>query len=284
MFGVNNGERMSSRDPASGLSGDEEEQVLGAVLRELTERPPTIGLIGTSGVGKSSTINAMFRTSLPVSHVSACTKEFRDSDLAVRVQHGQAAGEEVRLRVVDAPGLGEDEALDEGYLREYERQLGRCDVILWVLAARNRAIALDQQYLRRLAPFAGRMIFGINQCDLVDPLDWSERLNLPSTAQEEHVAQILNDRREHLERTVGGPVRMVAYSASKGWNLQELFTTLVESAPPGRAWVFSGLKAFRPEDFLPEAVREEIWRRANAPSASGHGSPVPKKRRWFTFG
>jgi predicted GTPase len=51
-------------------------RVRDACHAEVTKRPPTIGVVGTSGTGKSSTINTMFKTSLEISHTRPCTKEF----------------------------------------------------------------------------------------------------------------------------------------------------------------------------------------------------------------
>jgi hypothetical protein len=46
----------------------EDEVTLRRLIGEALQKPPMIGLVGVSGVGKSSTINTMFKTSLPISH------------------------------------------------------------------------------------------------------------------------------------------------------------------------------------------------------------------------
>jgi uncharacterized protein len=217
---------------------------------ELTTRPPTIGLIGVSGVGKSATINAMFRAGLHVSHTVAGTRAFTDVEVAVPLHHEQLPSEVAQLQIVDAPGLGEDVSLDPGYLEEYGRQLGRCDVILWVMSARNRAVALDQQYLARLAPFHERMVFGLNQADLVEPCDWNDDLGRPSTQQLEHLDAIERDRAARLAAVLGREISLVSYSAQRGWNLLKLFVAMLEAAPDHRRWIFDALRDFEP--FGPE--------------------------------
>src|SRR5437868_5652282 len=117
------------------LTRNELRQLLQAITQEIRHRPPIIGLVGVSGVGKSSTINTLFKTSLPTSDTVACTKEFSLNDVQATISKGGSTRTAV-LRVVDAPGLGEDLERDPNYLDMYREHLPHCDVILWVIAAR----------------------------------------------------------------------------------------------------------------------------------------------------
>ena len=228
------------------------------ILAELSVHPPTIGLIGVSGVGKSSTINALFRTDLLTSPTVACTKDFEAVDLDLALNKGAAKGGKVQLRVIDAPGLGEDVGRDPEYLEMYETALPICDVILWVMTARNRAAALDQTYLSRLGHFHSKIVFGINQIDLVEPLDWNARYNIPSEEQERNVDEIVADRKSRMEQVLGRKVEMVPYSSKTGFNLQNLFTKLVFAAPEERSWIFDSLQGFNYRDFVRAEVLDEI--------------------------
>jgi len=241
-----------------GISLQDEEKIRQAMSAMLLSRPPTIGVIGTSGTGKSSTLNAMFRTDLPISHVAACTKEFRNVDLRVVAAGDHISAQDTVLRVVDAPGLGEDIRRDPDYLTMYRANLDRCDVILWVMAARNRAVALDQLYLQELQEFRDRMVFGINQIDIVEPMDWNRRTHLPSSAQEVSIQQIVEDRRQRIAQVADDEIRVLPYSARYLYGLQELFTALIEACPRDRAWIFAAIKNFSPFDFLPEGARQLV--------------------------
>jgi ABC-type dipeptide/oligopeptide/nickel transport system ATPase component len=53
------------------ISRKEFKMVLTEVAKELQQRPPVIGLVGVSGVGKSSTINKIFKTNLETSDTVA---------------------------------------------------------------------------------------------------------------------------------------------------------------------------------------------------------------------
>ncbi|NWN33694.1 GTP-binding protein, partial [Klebsiella michiganensis] len=83
--------------------------------------------------------------------------------------------------------------------------LPKCDVALWIVAARNRALALDQMYLKRLEPYLDKIVFAISQVDLVDPLDWNQHDNLPSDTQKEHIDKIVRDRSSKLADAFGRP-------------------------------------------------------------------------------
>ncbi|MFF1714252.1 GTPase family protein [Streptomyces sp. NPDC058268] len=240
-------------------------QVSSAMVAYLRHHPPTIGVIGASGTGKSSTINAMFKTNLPISHAVACTKEFLNVDLNVTATSASIAGDSLKLCVVDAPGLGEDLARDPDYLDMYQTHLSRCDIVLWVMAARQRAIALDQGYLQLLADHHEKIVFGLNQIDLIDPMNWNCRLNLPSDDQEKIITEIAQDRSAKISATLGRPVEMHPYSAGNLYGLQELFSGMIASCPDGkRAWIFDPIKSFGPFDFIPEGVRGQVLEQIDA--------------------
>jgi predicted GTPase len=225
------------------------------VSQAFQQAPPTIGIIGLTGKGKSTTINKMFKTNRPTSDTVACTMDFEAVDLSLKVIRGHATGEAALLRVVDAPGLGEDIRRDPHFLELYQRHLSTCDVVLYVGTARDRAIALDQTYLRQLAPLCSdRLVIGINQCDLVAPMDWNRKINLPSHKQQENLTEIIRDRSQRLSWAVGRSIPLIPYSAETGWNLQELFTGLITACPHERAWMFDSLKNFHFSDFLPQDV------------------------------
>ena len=132
----------------------------------------------------------------------------------------------------------------------YEQNLDRCDVVLWVLSARNRAIALDQMYLRQLSQFHSRIVLGINQADLVEPMDWVEKYNIPSSQQERNLREIEDDRAVKIRAIVGRPLPVVTYSARRGYQLEKLFTTVLKSCAENRRWIYAGLKNFSYKDFI----------------------------------
>lgn len=246
------------------------EHLRSAMIEEIKERPPTIGMVGVSGVGKSSTINRFFKANLPVSDIVATTKEFRNVDLQLQPTRQESITTlpipqeifkfPVHLRVVDAPGLGEDISRDPDYLQMYHEHLPQCDVILWIIAARNRAMALDQQYLREFAEFYPRMAFGMNQVDLLEPMDWNHVINLPHDTFEKVINTAADDRKKKLEDIVQKPVKLIPYSSKYGYNLDDLFSELLEVSHETRGWMFGVLKNFQWDDFIPKYALEALAR------------------------
>jgi predicted GTPase len=242
----------------------QEQEALQELISQELKKPPMIGLVGISGVGKSSTINTMFKTNLPISHTRACTTEFREVPLQLQMAQGPAAGQSVQLVVCDAPGLGEDVRKDPEYLDMYRRKLPECDIILWIMSARNRAIALDQSYLQHFQDLQEHIVFGISQVDLVEPMNWKPGFPIPSEEQERNIAGIIEDRSRRLMDILGRQIEIIPYSNQRGYNLEFLFTSLLRSCTGNRSWIFHSLKNFSYIDFIPT----EAALRAQVPSAA----------------
>lgn len=213
--------------------------------------PPTIGVVGVSGSGKSTTINALFKTNLAISHTGPCTKQIEETEMKLIARKGVAKDEQVTLVVVDTPGLGGDPRMDSFYIDQCRERLPGCDAILWVMAARNWAVHLDQIYFDEFAEHRDRMVFGINQVDIVHPIDWNERINLPSVKMECNIEDVVHGRAEQLRGVLGESPRILAFSAERRFNLEQLFDMLISAIPENRKSMFDALRKFSYRDFTP---------------------------------
>lgn len=161
-------------------------------------KPPTIVIIGPAGVGKSSTINALFGTNLPVSDTKAGTSSLVKVPTSTdKFFHPKpVSGRKGNLILYDTPGISESLGKDEECKEMYRRILPECDVAVWVISAVDRRISDDQRWLRDVVRPANkslmkRLVIGLNKVDFIPPIDWDGEANLPSTAQENSLNEIV---------------------------------------------------------------------------------------------
>jgi uncharacterized protein len=211
------------------------------------EPPPRIALIGESGVGKSSTINALFNTGLDYSHTEACTKK----ETVINICLETIKGIKGELIVYDMPGLSESVGSRERNLLVYTKVLKHVDVALWILDAQYRPMESIQEYLRHeikdiKASLVERMVFALNKVDLVYPGEraWHPLANLPSPEQEANIAGRINDvKNKILEVIPEWKGKIIGYSAIKRYHLPQLFSVMLDSVPKKRQWVVASRKA-----------------------------------------
>ncbi|EPJ0400384.1 GTPase family protein [Providencia rettgeri] len=193
-------------------------------LNKLINYSPTIGLIGKTGAGKSSLINALFQSSLsPVNDVSGCTRQAQRFSMTMN-NH--------TLTFIDLPGVGESIERDREYHQLYRNLLPEMDLIIWVLKADDRAWSSDEQCYRFLTEQCGyqssRFLFVLNQADKIEPCrQWDEHNHQPSHEQTTNLelkqqAVITAFKPHHPVMTV---------SAAEGYQLTELAEQLIQVLP-----------------------------------------------------
>lgn len=207
------------------------------MIEEL-EYPTHIAVIGKTGTGKTSTINALFGTDWDISHVRGATKEEQVYILE---------GDRGRLKISDLPGFAEDIDTEERYRKIYTRVLNECDVALLILKADTRDMLEVQRFLRDVVSksinnFAKRIVVGLNQVDLVQPGKWLDKPNIPSPEQRESIESIIKERVESIRKVCKiKPKQVVAYSAKRQYHLVQLFEAMI-NCTVGEAWVLDAKK------------------------------------------
>lgn len=203
-------------------------------VEEIYNKPPRIAFIGKTGVGKSSTINALFSPTplCEVGHVRATTKTIREEEIFLDEERGS-------IIIVDCPGLSESKLADKRIVPQYESILATCEVAVWILKADDRALGDDQRLIENVLPYNLRekLVVAINQIDIIQPGEWIPEYNLPSRQQENSIAEKILDVGEKLHEINVAPSSIVPYSAQQKYRLTHLFKAIMDAFPIDRAWV-----------------------------------------------
>ncbi|HEY7260099.1 MAG TPA: GTPase [Trebonia sp.] len=223
------------------LSDSDRERMGREVDRAIASEPvPTIAIIGEAGVGKTTTLNALFNAGAVVGHSRPTTKTADGFHVEISDHHGNKGD----IRVVDMPGLGESIARAQELAELYEKHLPNADVILWVHPAFDRMLEFSQRkvaeiFRDELGPLADHVVFGLNKADDMYPKNWRYHANIPSEEQfknlEDAERHFSDEMREVLPRR--SALRVTTYSALQFYNLPRLFSLLMEAMPTKRRWV-----------------------------------------------
>lgn len=196
---------------------------------------PKIGIMGKSGAGKSSLINAILgKLACKTSGSGGCTREFQEERIDINGK---------KITVIDLPGIAENKARDDEYGELYAKTIDKydLDLILWVIKVDDRANKNDEEFYEDLIEYYDkkRILFVLSQCDKAEPTrDFDYNSFKPSARQLDIIKQ--NQQRLSQDFKVGNdyviPVACEYYEGKfNNWNIPELVTRIIDVVPADKA-------------------------------------------------
>ena len=211
-------------------------------FQKINMKPVVIVVIGAAGVGKTSTINATFGVDWKVGDGDRGTEFMQENVFDIDEIH--------KLKIIDLPGIGDSIERDKETAELYKTILPTADVVLYIVQADDRAFSEVEhsikEYVLPNISTASKLVIGINKVDLLglgtdDDIFWDEDFNLPSPVQKRYIEKKSYQTAKYIARATGIKIlwftkkkinkkRIVAYSASKRFNLGELIRLICDAA------------------------------------------------------
>jgi predicted GTPase len=227
----------------SDLPEAEKNRRLSALLKA-SSRHVNLMLVGSTGSGKSSTINAMFDMSVAKVGIGVDpeTKEIEKYDLG-------------NLTIWDTPGLGDGVEEDKKHVEQIVRKLSEVDgdgkllidLVLVVLDASSKDLAVSYSVINdTLIPCLGkndaqRILIALNQADMaMKGRHWDSEKNLPDPVLKGFLTKKANSVRQRVLDATGVSVNPVYYSAGyteddgeqlSPYNLSKLLYYILTAVP-----------------------------------------------------
>ena len=227
---------------ASDISQDKKTARLSRLIR-MREKKANIMLVGATGSGKSSTVNALFN--MEVAKVGAGVDPETDSMNCYVLDN---------LTIWDTPGLGDDVKRDEEYKKMLIKKLNETDengdllidLVLVVLDASSKDLRTTYDLINNiLVPCLGedncnRILVGLNQADMaMKGKHWDEEKNAPDDILLDYLKDKVISVEMRLIHSTHHVIKPIFYCAGykdesgerKPYNLTKLLYYILKSIP-----------------------------------------------------
>lgn len=220
------------------------EQIESTISNRKLHHPLDVSLVGATGVGKSSTINALFGETL----AKVGTGVAPETQVISRYETGS-------FRLHDTAGLGDGLEADRRHSTNLTDLLFRIytnndinyhliDLCLVILDGSSRDMGttyktLEQVVLRCIEP--ERVIVAINQADMaMKGRNWDYTHHCPNPTLAQFLSEKAHSVKERIKEATGLNISTpICYSAEQQWNLDKLMDHIIAHIPYERRRVKS---------------------------------------------
>lgn len=249
------------------IPSDQREVIMNNLsLERLREQKLSLLVVGGTGVGKSSTINAMFEISGKDS-VAAVGVGAIPETMETECYHLN------NLTIYDSPGIGDDISKDKSHLEKIKNLLlqknenneALIDMVLIIASAESRDLGSCYTLVEEIMPLLedkSRILIALNKCDR-GGLDSSESFDYVKNHPSEFLLETLEEKsktiQERIKNSTGIDVEVVYYSAGEirkrdgvkqpSYNLAKLFYCIAQHTPKKKRFIYKINQATNKENF-----------------------------------
>ena len=228
---------------------EEKTKLLSALIRANSQKI-NLMIVGATGSGKSSTINALFNMKMAEVGVGV------DPETEIIDKY-----ELSNLTIWDTPGLGDNIEKDKITVQSIVEKLSEVDennkmlidLVLVVLDASSKDLSTSYDFINKtLIPCLGgdnthRILIGINQSDMaMKGRHWDHETNAPDSVLEDFLKQKAESVRWRIHKATDVDVKPIYYCAGymdddgaqqSPYNLSKLFYYIMMSIPAEKRFV-----------------------------------------------
>lgn len=224
-------------------------------FEKLKTRKLNIMLVGATGVGKSSTINAIFDAEI------AKVGERSDPET-----NSIAKYEIENIILWDTPGLGDSPEKDQQYADQIVHALKKrdsngnllIDGVVVLIDGSNRDMKTAYEVIENIViPYIGdekRMVVAINQCDMaMKGRYWNYEKNIPDPQLYDFLNKKVESVKNRIFESSGLRIVPIYYSALHKYNISKLLYTILKSIPEEKRYLLADSLNKNPE----------VWKRSD---------------------
>lgn len=204
-------------------------------------------VIGATGVGKSSTINALFN------HTNIASKNLCEIGYESAPKTKESSSYNIgKVKIWDTPGLGDSKEKDDNYKNQIEVLLQKrdsnneilIDLILVIIDGSNKDISttidlINKTLIPNLAKEdRNRILIGINKIDKIKSSRyWDFSKNKPTSQINEYLSNMQLDIKHRVFNVTNISIDPIIYSAGDSslniqpYNLLELIACILKNLP-----------------------------------------------------